>query len=156
MKKLSLIALIAAFGVFTAAAVTINVPFYNDGGTSLSAGYPGSGTATFIGIRNGDLDNPVQGSVYYYDNDGTDRTPDPFTFPIAKGSSVSFRPVATDTAEGKAGAAVPNKDPAGQEAGTATIVLEGSDPNQYSARVQVLNAAQSDSQYTLLPFQPTP
>ena len=102
MKKLSLIALIAAFGVFTAAAVTINVPFYNDGGGNLNAaGFPSTtGQATFIGIRNGDLNNAISGTVLYYDNDGTDRTPTggANTFPIAAGASVSFRPVATDPA----------------------------------------------------------
>jgi len=153
MRKLALASLLAAIVVATAVATTFNVPFYNDGGGNLSGGFPPSGYATFIAIRNPDLDSAVQGQIYYYDNDGSPRTPTPNTFTIPAGASYSFRPVKDDAAEG-VGRDVPNKN-GGNAAGTATIVMDDSTlaPGEvYSGRVVVLEGnTRSQSAFTLLP-----
>jgi hypothetical protein len=135
MKKVVVGLSIAMLAVVGAYAGTFDIPFFNDGGTADSVGgFPSTGNATFITVRNGDLANPLVITVRYFDNDGTERTPANNTATIPAGAAVSWRPVATDPAEG-VGNNVPNKD-GGFITGTATIEFAG---NAASGRVAVFN-----------------
>ena len=149
MKKVAVVAVVALLGVATAFGAQTGVSFYNDGGDSAANASllpTNDGAATFIAIQNMN-GTASEGTVNYFDNDGTARTPAVNTFSISAGSALSFRPVADDVGAEGAGAAVPNKN-GGKVAGTAVILLPGA-ASTYAGRVAVHDDDYSYS-FTLL------
>ncbi len=122
MKKFLVTGLVLVLGAGVAMAVSLNVPFFLDNGGNLVGSTPDTGSAGFIGIKNTtgaaivvrvDYASVVAGAIVIEDNTAN-------TFELAANASISFRPVATDGAEG-AGSIVTNMQ-SGNVAGSASII----------------------------------
>ena len=107
MKKLFVVALVAMAVSTIALAGTISAPFFNDGGAADVARPPaGNQNANaWLGVKNMDAATATV-RVYYYNPDGSYAGDGTFTLTAQQG--ISWRPCATDSAEGP-GSAIVNK-----------------------------------------------
>jgi hypothetical protein len=125
----------------------LSVPFYLDNAANFSNGQvPGSGTASFVGVKNMS-GAPITLTLTYSDDKGNDFTPPNNTYVLAANSMVSWRPFADDPVEGdQSGRLVPNTD-GGPEWGSILIEADG----PITGRLIHIDGAQQSTAMMLLP-----